>query len=339
MKTILMFSPNDLDGVSLYRHWGPMLELERKGHVRLVSMSSDSKQITNWQYYKKADMAFIHRPTKNHDFYFIKECQKHGLPVWVDIDDNFFRITDDNDAFQYYSSKEAHEFMVFSIKAADRVTVATRRFQTFLRENFQIEAGLIPNALDDAFLRHKKNFGSNNKVLWRGSRSHLSDLLYFEAPIIDIIRKKEYEFDWIFLGMNPFFISRKMKAPPISWHASMNYIDYMIKMTELNASFNFVPLLDCEFSRTRSVNGWMESTLAGGVTLAPNWDEWTEYPGMTYYETMDRANFYDQMDNLLSMRKSLLKDMHESAWNYIIDNLLLSKVNQQRLDLIMEIAR
>lgn len=338
MKTILMFSPNDLDGVSLYRHWGPLLQLERMGYVRLIAMPSDSKQLTNWQYYKKSDLAFIHRPTKNHDFYFIKECEKHGLPVWVDIDDNFFRITDDNDAFHYYSTEEAQKYMVYALKAANRVTVATKRFQTFLRENFQLEAGLIPNALDDAFIKHKRDFNGNNKILWRGSRSHLADLLYFQSPICNSIKKRINDFDWYFMGMNPFFISRQMKKPPMIWHASMNYIDYMIKVSEINPSFNFVPLLDCEFNRTRSVNSWMEGTLAGSVSLAPNWEEW-QYPGMVHYKTMDWDDFEGKLDDLLSAQKSVLKEMHDNAWEYIVDNLLLSNVNKMRLELINETSR
>lgn len=332
MKTCLMFSPNDLDGVSIYRHWGPMLDLEKQGHVKLIAMPESSLQLTNWQYYEKCDFAFISRPAKNRDYYFIKECEKYGLPIWVDVDDNIFCVTDDNQAYDYYSSEESQKFALFGLKSAKILTVATNRLRSFLKENFALDSTLIPNAIHDRFwkMRRRINY-NNNKILWRGSASKMADLLYFERELIQLnIMHSERE--WHFMGLNPYFISRKIKDHKIKQYKAQNYIDYMHEIINLNPSHSFVAMIDSEFNRTRSSNAWVESTLAGAVTLAPSWPEW-QRPGIFNYSG-SRESFSDTFKEFLNLKPSDISTLHEQSLEQIKNNYLLSITNQLRLDII-----
>lgn len=335
MKTILMYTPNSLDGVSLYRHYGPMLELERKGHVRLISMPDDSKQITNWQYFKKVDALFISRPARNFEFYLIKEAQKHGVPVWVDVDDNLFLVPDENDSFEYYSSEEAQTYLTFALKAADVVTVATQPLQLWLGSHFKISALVVPNALDDVWVSRKRPFKKTRTVCWRGSKSHLSDLLFFESEIVELIDRNP-DLQWKFYGMNPFFIARRFPKPPVKWFKLKNYVDFMQDLLDAEAFMNFVPLIPSEFNRTRSHNAWLETTLAGMVCLSPDWGDWHR---KGIYNYLDRADFYKRFEALINEPESSLQNSHDRSWEQIQDLYLLSKVNRQRLEIINNLGR
>ena len=330
MKTVLMSSPNALDGVSLYRHWGPMLNLEKDGHVRLVSMPGDSKELSNWTYYKKCEFAFISRPYRNYDYFFIKECQKYGLPIWIDIDDNLFAIPDDNDAYELFSSDDAQKYLIFALKSANHVTVATQKLKDFLWNRLQVQSQVIENALDDFWLTHKRPFQKNKNILWRGSKSHLADLLYYENELLEVI-SKNLDHDWLFMGMNPFFLRRRFKDAPIRWSRTMNFIDFIHEMIKFGPTFHFISMIDQEFNRTRSCNGWVENTLAGGVTFSPNWDEW-EKPGIIHYSSP--KNFSERFLQFIHFSEKELKSKHDISWEYIRDNLLLSKINQKRLEII-----
>jgi len=333
MKTVLMFSPGDLDAISLYRHWGPMLELEKQGIVRLVAMSHDSKQINNWQYYKKCDFAFISRPATNHDFFFIKECEKNGLPLWVDMDDNLFLIPDDLDAFDHFGSEQAQTYTLFALKVASKITVATKALQTFLKEQFGLESEIIPNALDDRWVVMKKPFIKGDKVIWRGSKSQLANLLYFENEIRTIIEERP-KLQFNFMGLNPWFITRRIKRSDqtgVTWTKGQTPIDFMISLLDGGGTFNFVVLLRSIFNETRSNNAWIESTVAGMVTLAPDWGEWKR-PGIFNYSS--KSDFVSKFIDLVNTPELKLKQHHDESWAYIRKNLLLSIVNEQRISII-----
>ena len=328
MKTVLMLSPNDLDGVSYYRHWGPMLELERLGHVRLIAMPQDSKQLTNWQYYLKCDFAFISRPATNREFYFIKECEKHGLPVWVDIDDNIFCIPDDNESSHAYYNEEAQKFTLFGLKSASVVTVATKRLNKFLKNKFAVESLVIPNAIPDLQWERRNKFNrSTSNVMWRGSRSHIADLLYFEQDIIKLIKSNELN-EFKFFGLNPYFISRKIKTKNVSYEPAINHIDYLIKIKEYAPKFTFVCMIDSEFNQTRSHNAWLEATMAGSILIAPDWESWAE-PGIINY-----SDFSVRMNKIMQLQDNELSDIYEASVINITQNYILSRVNQLRLEII-----
>lgn len=325
MKTILMITPNATDGVSLYRHWGPMLALEKQGHVRLVSMPDDPKQISNWQYYKKCDLAFFHRPVRISDEAVFKECEKHGLPTWVDIDDNVWSISGSNDAFDFYNPM-ALTILGKILQRATVTTVATRPLQSFLRGKLGVEARLVKNALDDNLLRYKKPFKPSQTILWRGSKSGQEAFAYYRESL------RGLEPRLIVLGIDPFFI-----VPEIKWVKSQNFIDYINTLSKINSPFSFMTHLATEFDETKSCNGWLEVTLTGGVCLMPQYDDWDGCPGF-HYLPGNTESFKYRLDQMLKSSDQKLKELHEISFALIKENHLLSSVNLERLKIIEEIV-
>lgn len=89
-----------------------------------------------------------------------------------------------------------------------------------------------------------------------------------------------------------------------------------------------VPLQDCLFNRCKSNIAFIEGAYFGAVPLVPGW--WN-VPGALRYK--DNESYYSLLKDALSGAIDL-EAMNRLAWEYVCDELLLSKVNVKRLELI-----
>lgn len=325
MKKILMRTPNARDGVSLYRHWGPMLDLEKRDYVKLITMNNDS-EITHDHYYKKSHLAFVNRPAKIYDQAFVEECEKHDIPIWIDIDDNVFELPTNNNAYDYFN-ETAKKILLFCLRRAKIVTVATHPLQDYLRRMFQIDSRIIPNALDDSLLKYKKEFRRNNKILWRGSKEGERALRHYSEELI--ILNEDIKMDWHFWGLNPYWLNFMPK-----WSNPINYIDYIRRMSQLNPSICFMTHLNTEFDRTKSTNGWLETTLSGSVCLVPDFGDWNKLETVFNHEIENCSEFYDKFLYMIEAKDDELYEKWSNSMKFIENNLLLSIINEERLKII-----
>lgn len=330
MKKILIYSPNPIDGVSFYRQWGPMSAM--RSEYSLFAFPNDPRELQLWTWYKGYDLAFMSRPHRPTCLYFVQECKKWGIPVWIDYDDALLQIPDDNPVAKTFQG-DAVKYTTEALKAADVVSTAS----TLQKKWFEDKLGLknvvfIPNAVDDAFLKYKMPHMKSNKILWRGSDSHLRDLLEFSEDLTGIIGRHDYK--WLFFGINPFFLINKQTESKINWHPTINQIDFIREICAYNARFQVVPLVDHFFNRVKSNLAWLDGTLAGSVCIVPKWEAW-DVPGVIYYS--DNSIRF-ALAQAFSKLDSELEAMHVDAWTFIKDNLLLSKVNNLRREIIANLT-
>lgn len=331
MKSILIYSPNPIDGVSFYRQWGPMSQFRDK--FRLVSFPNDPRELQLWTWYKGYDLALISRPHRVTDLYFVSECKKWGVPVWIDYDDALLQIPDDNPVAQTFQG-EATKYTTECLKAADVVTTSSLLQKRWFEDEMKLKnVVFIPNAVDDDFLQYKRPFSPNRKILWRGSQSHMRDLLFFKDDIMGAI-EGQMRYGWLFFGINPWFFVNEKTEGRIAYHPTVNQIDFIREVTAYNAQIQIVPLVDHFFNRVKSNLGWLDGTLCGSVCVAPKWEAW-DFPGIIHYEG---TSLKYALREAFSKSDQELEKLHNAAWEYILENLLLSKVNNLRLELIQNLT-
>lgn len=332
-KRILVYSPNPLDGVSFYRQWGPLSQLHDK--LECISFPMDAASYSNWVYYLNYDVALMSRPHKYNDWHFAQECKKFGLPLWVDYDDDLFNITPDNPVYHTFASDQTRKYISDVLKLADVVTVATETNKSWVKENLGVEAMVIPNAIPNAFLKYKKEFTDNKRAAWRGSDSHREDLFAFSDEIAEVLNSHP---DWetVFFGMYSKIVDEKCKRANVRWAKPVNICDFIIEFTKYNPSVVFVPLIDNQFNRVKSNLAWLDATLAGAAVVGPNWPNSGWNAGLFVYDKI--KDFPKELAFLMENKQSA-KNSHDASWDYIQTNLLLSSVNEMRLDLIHKLSR
>lgn len=323
MIKIIASTPAKADGTSFYRMWGIFKSLSKLIKFEIIELPTSYQ----WPFLKDVDIFFLHRPFRADFIPVIRYAKELGAKVWIDHDDNLFTLPPENPSYDIYNKENVKNDMFKILKEADIITVSTEELRKFFDSKGFFNTQVIPNALDDKFpnsapvnaFNEKKNF------FWRGTPTHHGDLYDFQNEIFKAMG--ETDSVWNFFGYNPYFVTRLFPLERWKYYEPQDIIQYFKIIKHLKPHIMHVPLSDNYFNHCKSNIAWIEATMAGAVTVAPDWQEW-QRPGVLNYKTPEE---YQQ---ILTNLPENLKDKWQESRDYIQENLLLSKVNLLRKQII-----
>lgn len=322
MAQILFLVPDKNDPTCYYRASGIAHDLRtRTGHTIDV-LSWDQVPVT-WQVISNYDLIMLQRPFTDIAANLIMFAKDMNKPIWVDYDDNLFTLNPENRAHQVYSSPGVQENVKNCLRNADVITVPTEYLkQCYLQFNRNIQ--VIPNAFNNNIFKKRELKKREKRVLWRGPDAHIYDLMTYGKEINRATQSfPDYQF--LFMGYYPWFLADTENKGFIP---GLDIIMYFKKIFELAPEVFHVPLHDNTFNRCRSNIGFIEGSWSGAACVVPGW--WN-VPGALSYN--NPAEYYDAMRSLLSGEVNA-EEMNKTAWEYITEYLMLSRINKQRAELI-----
>jgi hypothetical protein len=322
-------------GCSYYRGNGVMPYLSRIDpsiRVRFIEKME-------WHLLIDTDILYIERPVHAQYVEAVKMAKDFGVPVWADIDDNYFEIPKYNEVpFRMFMNDPCHQRTARSLQMADFVTVTTEELRQFYRK-INPQTWVVPNAFNDHNYKLRYCFSDKKIVNWRGSDTHRGDLESVRKEIWKNSHKKK-DWVWSFIGGGDSLwettdglypgegLGGKYLSQPF-----MRVTDYMRYFYEMNPSIQVNPLVDNNFNRGKSNCSWIEATYAGATVIGPDFPEWRK-PGIKNYVGAD--GFAQALDELQD-NPELRKEMYGKSFDYISENLLLSKVNEKRVEIAHKI--
>jgi len=315
-----------------YRSLGPLSKLQKLN----PNISIEHMQVVSWYTMTDADILFFERPQDKSYLEAIELAKDYNIPVWIDFDDNLFDLPDYNPGYSHYNKKNIREIVANCIKLADVVTVSTQAVKDayeYLNPNIIV----IENALNDYNFPLKKVQQKFKTISWRGSNTHRRDLLSCSQGIFNIAEKYIKDWAWVFIGGKVngdlWYITDGVKN-----HFNMkesDIITYHKYIKDLAPTIQIVPLVNNEFNKGKSNIAWIEGTWSGAATVAPNLPEF-EKPGVINYNTEKDGSFEYTLEKLIKST-SFRDQKYNESFEYIHDNLLLSKINNKRLEVIKEL--
>lgn len=353
-KSLLAFIPNPTDATSFYRASGPLKALQKKMNFRMERGSE-----VNWDTLKSHDVVFLQRPFTDIHVKIVDMAKANGKKVWVDYDDDLFNVPRSNRTYKLYGNPKNQNNIAQIIGKADNVTVSTvallNQFSAILDlvkrgapehlDQLVLDGRkivLTPNAYDVDFVAHYRKDRAkpepNKLVTWRGSDTHDKDLMSVTQELKAVLSGN---LDWTmnFIG-SPFWHTiesleeiQGIKENNVLETESLDPAEYWKFLWVTAPSLMIAPLWDCPFNRAKSNIAWIEGLHAGAVTLAPNFEEWRR-PGVINYDSpMDFA------DKMLGYLKGEFdrEALYLSGWEFIMDNLTLSRVNILREIMLSEL--
>jgi len=331
MTKILYISPEPKSAVSFYRGWGVLGHLQKQ-YPEIQVIDGSDREIS-WTSFSGISAVFMERPCRSYDVKVAHYAKANGVPVWCDWDDDLLNVPREHESYFTYS--ELAENVKELLGLARVVTVSTERLQReFSVHNSNIH--VVPNAYNPVvggFADHNKD---SKVILYRGSRSHYSDLEEYAEELIDAINDT-HGYTFFFLGLNPFFISKYVKdKSKIEFHPEIDIFFYFMKIKQLNPVATIIPLEDHAFNRGKSNIAYMESTIAGAVAIAPRYLPEFCRPGALDYT--DGASFYQQI-KLVTTGAVDTRYKVQKAKEYIKSKLDLNDINKQRYKIIKELAK
>jgi hypothetical protein len=310
---------------------GPLLHLKHNFKINgeAIILTPVPTEDT-WVVYRDADILFMQRPSSPEHLIALEQAKMCGLKVWVDYDDNYFAVTNDNPMYSYYNEDSTKARVSEFISKADVVSVSTKNLAEVykdLNDNIKV----IPNAFDEQMFNNLQvNNIRQKRIVWRGTQIHRRGLDKYTDSIISV-SKDNPEWEWHFIGDSPWKILDSLPADKVFAHNHIvnipNYFKFLFSMEH---SIQIVCGTDNDFFKAKSNIAWMEASLSGATTLAPNSPEWI-MPGCTNYSNEDE--FKASLHNLIKEHETNFNKSQE-AMGYIKSNLLLKDVNKQRLSLL-----
>jgi len=305
-------------------------------YYRSIGAFSKIKNITfellekgNWVNYSSIDILYMERPVLPSFIEGMKMAKSFNIPIWIDFDDDLFNVPKYNPAHTFYSKKETLESIVNACRLSDIITVTSPKLQKVYSQ-FNKNVEVIPNAWNDINFPLNTNVISNKKIInWRGSATHRNDLLEYKESLLKAVStKKDWQWSWI--GKEHWMISDFIDDKQKISIEEMDIIQFFNVMKQLNPAIQIVPLKINEFNEAKSNIAWLEATYAGAVTVAPPMEQW-DRPGIIRYQDMD--HIYDEIVDAMNNEKKR-KAMWKDSYEYIESELLLSKINKKRSEII-----
>ena len=283
---------------------------------------------TDWQTIANYDLIMLQRPYHQAAVEFCKHVKQMNVKLWVDYDDNLFVVSPENRAWPIFDDPNTKTNVKNMIALADVVSVTNEDLkQALLPINKNIV--IVPNAFnDDIFNINRVIEKRNNTIVWRGSDTHIYDIMGY-APAITMCSREHPEFEFNYIGYNPWFLEQTKN---VCFLRAMDVVDYFDNVFRLKPLGVQVPLHENIFNRCKSNIAYIEGSYWGAVCLTPEW--WGHLPGAITYT--DNQSYYDALKNILTGGVDVEK-MNNLAWDYVKSKLLLSKVNKIRAKLIKDL--
>lgn len=325
---ILAASPLAYDATSYYRAFGVFPNLKKHIPNLQVDPYMGGGRRT-WAELMQYDVLFLQRPSHPDWLKLAQYCKGLGLKIWVDHDDNLFDLPPYNRVSDTYTpqvKKTMHDIL----RVADLITVSTPAIQSYFA-GLGCKSHVVPNALNTDLTPMAKDYnapqeGKNEQFVWRGSETHIADCLFFAEAMANAIDQRPKTF-WNFLGYNPFTITTGF--PPAKWryYIPEDIMVYNENLRNIKGQIMHVPLVEDGLNKCKSNIAWIEATAAGMVTIAPDWPEW-QRAGIINYKSID------EYGSMLMRPLDDNKERWQASRDYIMDNLTLNKVNEQRATLL-----
>ena len=323
---VVTLIPNVSDATSYYRATGVLSKMRYVMECDFLPESNVSWNSLAW-----CDIAFAQRPF-GESFY--KACniiKNNSIPLWIDFDDYLIDVPEWNPFYKFFKNQKDKDEMIEMVQMADCITVTTE----MLKEKYLLynkNVFVIPNAFNDYTFKFEYSFSGKKSITWRGSNTHSEDLRSIIEPLREMQNSNTLN-DWI---INMIGDDAKLFKGLVNHkqHPVIDPIEYFHFIKRLNSSVQLVPLVECDFNKSKSNIAWIEGMYSGAVSIAPSYLQEFNRDGVIQYSS--KEEFKDILINIVKDSK-FLESYYKKGYEFIKETLLLSKVNELRKSIILQL--
>lgn len=281
-------------------------------------------------------------------------AQKHNKKVVIDIDDNYLDVPESNHLYdKFKAGKKDRAFLSTILSFADIIVTSTLPLKQKLHSHIQKVQGLdknivvIPNMNDISDWDFKPVGKNKDKIVigYTGSNSHFDDLrlvmpsiaklmnkydnLYFE--LIGTVPKDKIKEYFGGVGFTDSSLNRIGIHP-----ATATFPEYTEYLATMKWDIGLAPLVDTEFTRSKSHIKWLEYSMYKIPTIASRvYPYFMDIKGIKTIEDgvtglLVKPNEWETKLEKLILDKDLREKLGDNAYEYIKNNFQYkdSNINQ-----------
>lgn len=313
---VLYYSPTIWANTDFYRTTGVLPFIN---HPEIILRDISNFGTVNQWDLKSSDVIIVQRPSTPKSLSLIDLAKTCGLKVISDFDDDILNVDFLNPTFIQYQHQK--DIILQCIDKSDEVWCSTASI------NESIGRGItIPNSLNDFLFDNRTDFNSySNKIVWRGSAAHEADMYEKAAEIVEMVNGSP-EFDFYFIGHRFTYFEQRCGNNYNSVE-SMPITQYFAYLKQLKPIVMIFPLCNTKLNQGKSNISWIEASWAGSAYFGN-----TMLPEFNKKGTLPIEQFESIIHNLDTMESA-----HKASVLEIKENLLLSNVNELRINSLLNI--
>lgn len=208
----------DQGGCGFYRMRAPAYEIGKHGIDITVADGIDvlsekdnaSGLVTVHEVHTDADLIIVQRPLDNGLNAMIRQAQRQGIAIVVEMDDDFSTIHRKNLAYDQVHGRSDFgvRWLEDSANIADHVTISTPRLSKFARHGrFSVLRNCVPDSIFDIDISIKSD-QPGPRIGWTGSvQTHPDDLQVTRGGVAEVLTEKGLHFNVIGDGK---YVSRNL---------------------------------------------------------------------------------------------------------------------------------
>lgn len=321
---VLFVTPNPSDPLSFYRGSLPMSRLRQ--HHGIEFTNSDA---VGWNHIVDHDVIFFQRPFNPQHIEVMRIAKDWGKPIIIDYDDWLHGLMQDNPAYFVY--ERSKPLVIEAETLANTMMVATEHMKDLYADK-GITSQVVPNAYDtEAFTPADVN-DRQKIVLWRGSNSHIQDLISVRLGWLELI-KRHPDWQFVFMNVPPWWLGDTFDNVHVVEGQGIK--KYMNVLQSTKPAIMTHPLMDTDFNRAKSMCSWIEACHAGAAFVGPDFKEY-QRDGISNYKAGDSESFFNSI-NFLIENPEMIPINAKKGQEIITTSLSLREVNKLRAKLFHEL--
>ena len=344
---------NAYGGVTYYRLIAPQKAVNALGHewhYAGVKLQEDSKGNYN-EYFGDFDAVIskhIDNPSgaKNVKL----ACEKNGIPLIYDLDDDLFAIREDNPAHESYAKGQMKRvYLATNLSFADALFVSTEplkeTYQKYMKDLFDIDMPVyvLPNYNDAELFGSKYRMNEGKVVIgFHGSITHDSDLAMV-LPVIDSLMDKYKNLHMELVGsvrrdsINKLFDHIKNKMRFYIKAGTPAFDKFPELLMKQRWDIGVAPLIDDEFNRGKSHIKYMEYSMKAIPTVASDVYPYT-HNAREAVLCKNVNEWKQKLENLIIDRK-LRREIGQKAREHVLSECQYKEHGHEWVDAVSSVIK
>ena len=328
MKRVGYLSMLESDASAFYRTNG-VLKYLNSSEISITNLYSPQNQYS-WDMLVGLDIFIFQRPTHEAHIALIKLAKDMKIRVILDYDDDLLNVPFHNNASITLTEQKSNIKM--AIHLADEVWVTTPAIKHNYKP-YNKNIHIVPNCHNDYVfpIEKKKVFNMQTKIMsYRGGASHEADMYQDINNIVYMINDNQ---DWTFRFQGSRFKHiEERTAKNHEFTDPVTLMQFYKEYHELNANIAFFPLITNVFNIGKSNISLLEATYAGSAFMGNRELPEFNLPFVIPIQNGLKDEFTKTKDDFYR-----LQILNNDAWDWILENRLLSNINQLRINRLLDV--
>lgn len=329
-------------GVGYYRAIKPAEYLRERGHhVDVFGKNfkdhTEGKTLLDGyiKWSKNYDVVVIKQVDNRHISQLIGACHQNGVPIVMDLDDNFLEVFEDQPALEngYDRGGIQKGYAAAAMSMMDALFVSCENLKRDLADHLKKGLGIdmpiyvLPNCNDVNDWEYNINGSDKFVIGWHGSITHDKDLQLVLPTVQEVMKENDNVYLFLMGGIRQESVvklfggwEKEMFERIMVIGGTQTWQGFPELLMQMPFDIGLAPLVDNKFNRSKSHIKWMEYAMRKTPTVASNVEPYKVIRHKVDGFLCDSPDDFKKWLTKLVKDEKLREEIGQNAYNEVVEH-------------------